>query len=454
MKIYLTLLLITLVILGCRKLVQIPAPQNQLTTDKVFSDTSSAVAALGNIYAEMDRTVEVNYSKYLDMYTDNLDYTGSTTQETEFYRSTVSVTNPLDLTIWQNLYHVIYACNDLIAQLPASGKIPVSNVNQLTNEAKFLRAYAYFYLVNLYGRVPLLLTTNVNENAKAFQVDTSSVYVQIIRDLSDAKAGLPADYQGAGKVRANKWAASALLARVYLFQQNWAAAETEATGIISSGLYTPLDSLSNVFLADSKEAILQIWTPNGYVTSATTLIPETNSTLPIYPVSASLISSFEPGDLRKSNWIGSSIVSAGDATSTYYYLNKYRNRIVNTTRPEYLMMLRTGEQFLIRAEARAQQGKMIGPGGAVEDINVIRNRAGLKNTTAATRADILAAIAQERRVELFGEWGERFLDLKRAGRLNAVIGAYKTTWLPAAVLLPLPQNDLTYDHNLVQNAGY
>lgn len=454
MKKIITLLLIVIVITSCKKLVEIDSPHNQLTTGNVFSDTTSAVAALGNIYAQLDKTIEVNYSKYLDLYADNLDFTGSTTQDLEFFRSTITVSNTTDLTIWKNFYLVIYQCNDLIEQLPKSSKLPAANVIQLSNEAKFLRAYAYFYLVNLYGKVPLILSTEVSESAQASQGESSTIYQQIIKDLSDAKQGLSATYPGGSKVRANKWAAAAMLARVYLFQQNWSAAETEATGVINSGTYNLLSTPNNVFLAGSNEAILQIWTQNGFVTSATSLVPASNTTLPKYPVSANLYNAFEIGDLRKGSWVGTSKVSTGGVTTIYPYLYKYKNRITNTSSPEYLMILRLAEQYLIRSEARAQQGKITGTGSAAEDLNIIRNRAGLGNATATTPSGILGAVLQERRVELFGEWGSRFLDLKRNGQLNVVIGVYKPTWLPTAVLLPIPLNELTYDHNLVQNPGY
>jgi starch-binding outer membrane protein, SusD/RagB family len=439
---------------GCRKLIEVDSPQNQLTTDKVFSDTTSAVAALGNIYAQLDKTFEVNYSKYLDSYTDDLDYTGSTTQNLEFYSSTVAVTNAQDLTLWQNLYFIIYQCNDLIAQLPVSGKIPAANISQLTNEARFLRAYAYFYLVNLYGNVPLLLTTDVNANAKAKQSSAAAIYQQVISDLSDAEKGLPVAYQGSGRVRANKWAAAALLARVYLYQGNWTVAESEATEVINSGLYTPLGQLSGVFLAGSREAILQVWNQDGFVSSATDLIPSSATSLPDYPVTSALLSAFESGDHRKNSWTGESTVTDGVNTSVYYYFNKYKNRDAGGSDPEYLMVLRAGEQYLIRAEARAEQGKATGSGGAAADLDVIRNRAGLANTTAGNESTLLAAIAQEWRSEFFGEWGNRFLALKRTGRLNTVMSAYRASWRPAAAQLPIPQNELTYDPFLTQNTGY
>ena len=439
--------------ISCKKLVEVGSPQNQLTTDKVFSDTTSALAALGTIYGEFDKDIDGNYSILSDLYVDNLNFTNSSPQTLEFYHSNISPGNSTNLVIWQYLYQIIYECNDLITQLPVSGKLPVASVQQLTNEAKFLRAFAYFNLINVYGNIPLLLTTDVNVNAGASRSDISLVYQQIIKDLTDAKQGLSAAHQGGGRVRVNNWAASALLARVYLFQSNWSGAEAEATGVINSGLYTLESSPANVFFASSNEAILQIWNEYGNVTSATLLVPASNA-LPLYTVSTSLLNSFEAGDLRRSNWIGTSLVPNGTDSTAYYFYNKYKNTQLNTTSPEYLIILRLAEQYLIRAEARVEQGKLTGAGSAAEDVNTIRTRAGLASTTATTQTTMIAAIMQERKVELFGEWASRFSDLKRTLQLNTVMQADKTTWLPTDNLWPIPLNELTYDHSLTQNPGY
>jgi hypothetical protein len=88
-------------------------------------------------------------------------------------------------------------------------------------------------------------------------------------------------------------------------------------------------------------------------------------------------------------------------------------------------------------------------------MNVIRKRAGLGNYAgAADKASILTAINQERRVELFTEWGNRYLDLKRTGTLSSILGSIKSAWKPTGVILPIPQYEMNTDPNLKQNAGY
>jgi hypothetical protein len=119
------------------------------------------------------------------------------------------------------------------------------------------------------------------------------------------------------------------------------------------------------------------------------------------------------------------------------------------------MVLRLAEQFLNRAEARAQKNDI---SGAQSDLNMIRSRAGLPPTTASTQSDILNAIYHERQVEYFSEWGNRWLDLKRSGRVDSVMtvitplkgGSWSSDWQ----LYPVPIYDLQQDGNISQNPGY
>jgi starch-binding outer membrane protein, SusD/RagB family len=119
------------------------------------------------------------------------------------------------------------------------------------------------------------------------------------------------------------------------------------------------------------------------------------------------------------------------------------------------MVLRLAEQYLIRAEARIHLKKFTGPGSAEADLNIIRNRAGLPNTTSATDTELLRALEQERRIELFTEWGHRFFDLRRLGRLDAVMATVKPNLNSYNGLLPIPQTEILNNINLrPQNSGY
>ena len=115
------------------------------------------------------------------------------------------------------------------------------------------------------------------------------------------------------------------------------------------------------------------------------------------------------------------------------------------------MALGLGEQYLIRAEARAQQDNV---SGAQEDLNIIRNRAGLLKTTSSDKVSILLAIEQERSKELFAEWGHRWFDLKRTRRTNVILGAIKSSWKSTDLVYPIPLVEITNNPFLTQNPGY
>ncbi|MCK9305851.1 MAG: RagB/SusD family nutrient uptake outer membrane protein, partial [Bacteroidales bacterium] len=140
---------------------------------------------------------------------------------------------------------------------------------------------------------------------------------------------------------------------------------------------------------------------------------------------------------------------------------KYRSYSSSSTsnpddsRKENSTVFRLAEQYLIRAEARAQQNKL---DLAIADVDAIRARAGLpliENTNPGIgKAALLDAIMQERRVELFTEWGHRWFDLKRTGKAVAVLSAIKTGFSANDLLYPIPASELNKDPFLEQNPGY
>jgi hypothetical protein len=431
---------------GCKKMIEIDSPQNQLTTDKVFADSASATAAMVNIYALFNIAIDPNYNKFLSCYADELTYVGATQEYLGYVQGTIAPSNSTNSNFWQTSYFAIYSCNSVIEQLQKASGLSKTIISGFTGEAKFLRAFSYFYLINTYGAVPLNLQTDVNVNAKAARTDSITVYQQIIQDLKDAQSTLPINYVSTERVRANKYSASALLARVYLWQSNWANAEASATSVLESGLYTPLPATGSAFLSNSRETILAFWTQYGYVNDNSNFVPSGDA--PQFFYTPAQLSAFEAGDQRKSNWILTTTVGP----DTYYSPYKYHNVQDNSTAQEYLVALRAGEQYLIRAEARAQQNNV---SGALADLNAIRKRAGLNNFTGGTdKTSVLAAILHERRMELFTEWGNRYLDLKRTGALNTVIGPIKPAWKSSAAILPIPQTEINTNPNLKQNPGY
>ncbi len=136
---------------------------------------------------------------------------------------------------------------------------------------------------------------------------------------------------------------------------------------------------------------------------------------PVY-LSISLLKNFESNDQRRLHWVDSVIVGA----DTFYFPFKYKISEQGFPVDEYLMVFRLSEQYLIRAEARLRQGNLL---GALEDLNLIRSRAGMAGISIDNEEEILSILLHERQIELFSEWSHRWLDLKRTNEIDEVLSA-------------------------------
>ena len=469
---------------GCKKLVSVNAPDNVVTSQNVFQNDATAIAMMTGMYASMSNTdmdnLSLNFpslSCHAGLSADELSLwsgaanSGLLLNETEYYYYTNSLfsngTGQFGSEFWITFYNMIYTCNSVIAGLNASTGLTSAVHQQLLGEAKFMRGFVYFYLVNLYGARPLILNTDYKSNALVSRTSSAAIYQQIIADLKDAQSLLSTQYLDPTllkttnqRVRPTQWAATALLARTYLYTQDWTDADAQATSIINNTSLYNLVSLNSVFLANSNESI---WQLQPVITGWNTqdarqfIVPSTgfSSDNPVY-LSSQLLNSFEPGDKRRSVWVDSVIV----APDTIYFAYKYKSATYGNPVTENLMVFRLAEQYLIRAEARAHENILTGAGSAASDINVIRSRAGLPPTTATTQGDLLNAIQHERQIELFTESGHRWLDLKRTAQVDAVMGivtpqkANGAAWLSYQQLFPLPYSDVIAAPNIKQNSGY
>jgi hypothetical protein len=455
---------------ACKKLVEVSPPITGVTGANVYNSDATAAAVLTGIYTQLSKAGYTSpgltaLSFFAGLSADEFVlYNGvSNPVQIAYYKNNLSI-NTGGAEFWISIYPVIFICNSAVEGLNQSSSLTPAVKKQLMGEAKFLRAIFYFYLVNLYGDVPLIISTDYKVNDILPRTSKAQVYQQIISDLKDAQTLLTAFYVDGGavnitkeRVRPNKWAATALLARTYLFMGDYGNAEAEATAIITDSSLYSLDNLNNVFLANSNESVWQLQPVTAGVTNTQDaylfIIPPTGpdpNSWPVY-LSINLLNSFEAGDQRKTNWIDS--VTANGIT--YYYPFKYKVNSLNAPVTEYLMIFRLGEQYLIRAEARAQQGNIA---AAQADLDAIRTRAGLPNISANDQPSLLAAIAHERRVELFAEWGHRWLDLKRTKTADAVMSQMTPqkggVWNINQQLYPLPNFDIQRDINLIQNPGY
>ncbi|WP_205509973.1 RagB/SusD family nutrient uptake outer membrane protein [Longitalea arenae] len=432
---------------SCKKFTDIGGPPTQVEASAVFtSDISASSAVMGLYTGNVINQPLLGWTMYPGMSADDVQYNTPSAEYDAYEANTISINSSMNANFWYQNYQLLRNVNYAIDGLTASGALTPSVKNQLLGETRFLRAFVLFELVNLFGDVPMPLSNNDLENAFLARSPAQEVWAQIIADLKEAQSLLPENYVGSFRARINKWAATSLLARAYLYNKEWALAETEAAKVIDSKMYS-LVPPAGVFINTSNEIIWQITNTTGISTYGANYNSAAN-VLPAYSLYDTLYKSFEAGDLRKTNWTSDTAASG----VTYHQVTKYKTRS-GTTGNEYMVALRFAELFLIRGEARAQQDNL---SAARQDIDTVRTRAGLPKLAASLSKDeLLLAIEQERKVELFGEWGHRWLDLKRTNRAAAVIGGQKkNTWKNTAVLYPIPDAQRLINTNLSQNEGY
>ncbi|OQP49179.1 hypothetical protein A4D02_29745 [Niastella koreensis] len=438
-------------ITGCKKLVHVDEPGDSLTMSTVFSNDSLAQAAVAGLYVKIMSSPKLFLNGGMSLYpalsADELQRANLPNFEDQFFNNSISPTNTLlNTNLWKAAYTYIYQCNICMEGLQKSTGVSAALKKQLLGEVQFVRALCYHYLVNLFGDVPLALGTNADVNAMLSRAPVDQVYQQIVADLTNASEELP-DYYNL-HTRPTKYAAQALLARVYLYTRQWGKAAEIASIVINSSRFWLEPELNNVFTAGSNEIIFQ-WVPVGdRMNSAEGFIFVPVNQKLNYWLSKDLLDVFESGDLRRLKWVNP--VTIG--TTTYYYPYKYK--VITSPPPihEYNVVLRLAEQYLIRAEAYAQLNRV---DSAVNDLNAIRSRAELPVFSTTISADeCLVRIEQERRIELFAEWGHRWFDLKRTNRANAVLNSKGSSWSTDDQLYPIPASELLLAPNLGQNPGY
>ena len=449
-------ILVLSLFLSCES-VSVDEPNFLLSNSSVFQDDSTAESAVLGIYSEiMSGSAfasggQQSVTFLAGLSADNFTNYSFSADENQFYTNALNATNTtLKQNLWNQGYNHIYAANSVLEGLAGSTAISDDTNQRLTGEVKFIRAFCFFYLVNLFGDIPLVLSTDYLKNSSVSRTPKDEVYQQIINDLLDAKRSLPGDYTlySGERTRPTSFAASALLARTFLYKEQWTLAAEEATELIEKSDIFGLESnLDDVFLNGSREAIWQLmpvlgtqdtWEGLTYILNTT---PPTTVTL-----SDELINAFDPMDSRFTQWTS----KITDDTQTYHYPFKYKIKSGGGGN-EYSMVLRLAEQFLIRAEARAQLGNIP---EASTDLNTIRNRAGLSETVVNDQNGLLEALAQERRFEFFSEWGHRWLDLKRTSSTGATMIPIKQDWQETDSLYPIPQKEIQNNPNLMQNPGY
>ncbi|RYF16522.1 MAG: RagB/SusD family nutrient uptake outer membrane protein [Flavobacteriales bacterium] len=441
--------------LSCKKFLDPEPPKNVTAAGLAFQDEKIATSTVLGLYTSMNGYNNQFASGFLSMlmsFAADDYYYAAASYDAYKNNSLLPSTSYLD-RMWSQPYAIIGHANSVIEGVEASS-LSTSVKAQLTGEAKFVRAFCYFYLVNMFNKVPLVKDTDVFKNTSLPQSTKQEVYEFITQDLVDAVANLSDAYPSAERVRPNKKAAQALLARVYLYTQKWDLAESTASLVIADNRYKIPADLKSVFLKTSEEAIWQLLTVNTSTAGVNTwegfsMVPTTTTGNPLYRVYDKTLLAFAGDDKRISDWTTEQVFGG----VPYRYPSKYRYRTA-TPVVEYNTVLRLAEQYLIRAEARANIGTPAKISEAVNDLNVLRNRANAQPSLSSSlsKADALLAVENERRFELLGEWGHRWFDLVRTNRAVPVLSVTKANGFTASdTLIPIHDDILKTNTNLKPN---
>lgn len=474
------IILLTLVLPGCSKLLEIAPPIDSVTTEEIFANNKQAEWTIAAIYSKMVNGDNSNGNSTGTAIAGKVFSSGLSTimaglsadeltapagqANTDVYAFTNKLTvlgqsiNDKTALIWESCYRIIFDCNASMEGIQASTSSLLTDSvrKQLTGEALAIRSFCFFYLVNFYGDVPLVLVSDFKKMQSIPRSPVTKVYDQIKADLVKAKSLLAPDYSAGNneRVRVNKWFAEALLARVYLYTGENDKAIGSASEVINQSSLYMIESLNNTFLPNNMETIFQLKpaTDNPYVMTGTpegyTLYTPPVQGLPYQPgyeVSNQLAAAFDQNDQRKALWM--------EPAGTAFVAAKY----TRTQKRQYYNVIRLAEMYLIRAEATLLYNPA-NKANAIEDLNKLRRRAGITELTdQLTNEEVIAAIAHERRTELFLEWGHRWFDLKRTGKAAGVLSAvsYKQPWWGDYQLLyPIPVEDIASNSKLIQNPEY
>lgn len=408
-------------------------PINSVTAGSAIVDAQSARAARAGLYSSLQGNDFDRHLAGYQYYSDECDWTGTFPTREEFDIYNVVTSNGTLAGMFTSHYTTINVANNILDILPTVEDLTVTDEirSSILGESRFIRALAYFELVQGWGEVPLILTPTrgVGEELNVAKSSVDAIYTQMIADLEFAASNIDAG-QSLGATPA---AANALLARIALYQERWDDAESLATSVVGDDY----DLSSIAYLED--EIFFIEYSPTDGNSLAFFYAPaDLNGRLSISP-SSTLINAYEEGDIRKDLSI--------DSLGTTAYGIKYNDfATASGSQSDPIRLIRGAEMALIIAEANAEQGDF---DAAEEWLNKVRNRAGLDDIDDMDEDNFEDIILQERFVELAMESGHRLWDVRRRGRALELFGpggydACDDVW-------PLPQRDIDRNPNLVQN---
>jgi starch-binding outer membrane protein, SusD/RagB family len=442
---YIFIFFTTLTFISCNKFLEVE-PRDSVSDEQTITDKTSATTALRGTYRLLatDNYYGSLFQTFGYLPGDNIQWTGSQSVIQQFITHNINADNGNLQSVWSAIYATINSANHVIAKVPGIQDETLTTADRasLTGQAYFIRALCYFDLARTWGNVPVTLTPtqSVNDKAGIKNSTQAQTYAQVLRDLNTADSLLlPPAAQN--PVRANQETVWALKARFYLYQGNWALAAEYAGKVLADVTnYSLLKPYSTFFQPAStvatKESVFELSYSSTYTNShRNSWQPPANGGTRQWAPNDAFIALVNDAAIGGNRNALVAKTSAGLWYGNLYYRSP-------ATDPAYV--IRIAEVYLIRAEARAQLNQLT---DAADDLNKVRDRAGLTATTATSQSDLLLAIENERRIE-FALEPHRWFDLVRTNRAGAVLGVTNAN----KFLFPIPANEIILSNgSLTQN---
>jgi hypothetical protein len=467
---------------SCSKILD-KHPETQIVSTKdnatiSATEAEAQIAGTYTTYRGYDYGLEFNVLDRItngDAISDNCYSGGDNTDNITLDNFTANALNGNVARDWKDAYGIIGRINITINQVErcVDPALTAERKKQILGEARFMRAFAYFDLVRLYGKAPLLLKPSDTKDAQSLlsstivrQSSVDSVYDAILKDLWFARSGVRPVGDAGTKFIITTGVVNATLAKVYASRvtPNWdsVAYYCDAT-IPDYSLLTDFTFLWDNNHKNNSEAIWELnyegysvignWIPSQFIGTdwkkfnvpSNDLVNAFRAEGDNIRLNASVSFSDVTGHWTDAHW------NLGD----YPFLTKY-NDPYNGTNDFYI--IRLPDILLLKAEALVEKADIT---GAMTLVNQVRSRVSLADKTASGPDDARAIIANERRLELAFE-GHRWFDLLRTGKALSTMNAQTDSnganlnynVQPYRLVMPVPQAQIDLNPLLVQNEGY
>ena len=462
---------------SCGKDFLSPAPVSSIGSETFYTNDIELETGVVNMYdgikginstvTDDNHGIQVEY-QITEMRSDNTKTKSSEGEQAQFEQFAVQPTNGVVADYYRSFYNVIYRANVVLANIGAAES--EATANQFEGEARFVRAYAYFNLVRLFGEIPLVdhIIPPTDETTPYDRRPVSEVYDLIVSDLTTAEAKLSSTIGNTYKGRASAGAAQALLAKVYLTLGQYADAQAMCEKVINSGDFSLEPNFNDVFYTERNNEIIFAIEYNGGVNSTSqnfssewmNAVGRTSGINYVTPEAVAALDAL--GGDRTQYSYREDLSQAGNYQVVKYLPNgedggadgKTFNADPTTAGNDWIV-LRYADVLLMHVEAIMGANPVTGDAAALVSFQAVRDRAGLTTPVVGITKDELL---DERRVELAFE-DQRLFDLIRFGVAESVLGQFATDngylFSPTDLLLPIPQSEIGLSKGQMgQNPGY